>query len=512
MRHAISLARFAICGVLAIGGHGLTAKQAEAYTLYQSQRCNPGLGWGTANTIQVRLLNDSLSAYLDRLDGVDRAAATAAIDADIRAVVDLYNAMPGVGYTLQYRPEGFDGDSDLGGTDSDNFGYGVIAIGFTQFTHANSPGAEAWAQVDEFESSCTIVRSHIRFRMTDTIYQEDPVTGEDEFVRYQPFQWVFGPPDSWRDADRDFYTAAQPRPSYNVTPISFLGILTHEFGHAMGLSHPLNDYAIMAQSTKTWLRGPDHSIRVGLLPDDIAGLRALYGSGNADYLDLSASHTWVKTKADKLDRCADLQAATDAAEDALSNAFAGNASPAVIGALLESYSQALSASEACDEDLNASQIRICTASARGTGWAEQLDGAVPCGLTGTREMGDRICPGDQVQVRYTLNNHSPTRDLTARVELWLSEDEVFAPNRRPDRRLQSVDIRDSEVGALRSKSIGQVFRLPENAVDGMTYNVFVRARPHDPGTGGGLWGQDAHQWNNSTLIPGQITVDSGACS
>ena len=147
------------------------------------------------------------------------------LDADVKAVIALYNAIPGSSLELVLE-SGITGDSDLGSPSAENYGTQTIVIGFTDST-LGSKDAEAWMSPNPSDG-CTRTRAHISFR--------------------KDLRWIFGPPDS-NDVDgRSFYTAAQP-PIGSSTAITFLGILTHEMGHAVGLAHPDDSYAVMAAFT-----------------------------------------------------------------------------------------------------------------------------------------------------------------------------------------------------------------------------------------------------------------------
>lgn len=81
--------------------------------------------------------------------------------------------------------------------------------------------------------------------------------------------------DGWRirfyDAARDWNDAVAP-PLQGANPIDIQGVMTHEYGHALGLDHSMVPGATM--STATANRGIDlRSIEA----DDIAGVRFLYG-------------------------------------------------------------------------------------------------------------------------------------------------------------------------------------------------------------------------------------------
>ena len=119
-------------------------------------------------------------------------------------------------------------------------------------------------------------------------------------------------------------------------------------------------------------------------------------------------------------------------------------------------------------------------------------------------------PQGHVQLRYTLNNHSAFRDADVQAGVWFSTDKELDV-RRAGEELQSADVRETFVPALTSKSVGQVFRVPDTAVEGQDYWVFVRAVPYDPETGSRLWSADADIWNNAILIRDKVTVSPGAC-
>src|SRR5262249_19014691 len=103
---------------------------ASAYVLYDTTTCNPGQKWDVSQPVKVRLLGDSVFAYLNgrgspaSLHDLDR------LSSDVQAVIDLYNAIPGSRLNLELGP-GITGDSDLDEPGVDNFGAQTIVIGFT---------------------------------------------------------------------------------------------------------------------------------------------------------------------------------------------------------------------------------------------------------------------------------------------------------------------------------------------------------------------------------------------
>ena len=182
----------------------------------------------------------------------------------------------------------------------ENYGTQTIVIGFTDGVAASSATAEAWAHGDP-KDGCTRTRAHIPFR--------------------KDYNWIFGPPDTTAVDGRSFYTAAQPSKVGSSSPRTFLGILTHEMGHAVGLAHPDNNYAVMAQSFRTWFRGANHILRTRLLPDDTAGILALYGkTGVSKPLDISVTTSWYKSAEAQFNTCTTQIANVNAAARAVSEA------------------------------------------------------------------------------------------------------------------------------------------------------------------------------------------------
>jgi hypothetical protein len=495
--------RSSIC-MIALAAAALFAgsDEAVAYKLNMEGGCDPAPGqrWDISKgPVQVRLLAESLSDYVQKR-GPAAPFDIRWIDDDIKAVIEAYNSIPGSGLVLELGP-GILGDRNLEEPEDDNYGEQTIVIGFTDEVSPSSNTSEAWAPGADADD-CTRTRAHILFRKTDN--------------NGVPYNWVFGPPDDTDVNGRSFSTIAQPLLAGSSQPITFLGILTHEMGHAVGLGHPSDDYAIMAQNFDTWFRGRDNVLRTRLLPDDAAGLLALYGVREArNHLDLSVTNSWYQPGGGRMD-CSDEQAMIDGLERMVAELGSVPGSRRLLKGLNETLLDLEDTLQTCLDTVSgaATQSRNCLVSSRGDEWIDRAQGAVFCGVNAVRNsayppVGDRVCPGGHLQLRYTLNNHSMFRDVLARAEVWLSATtELIA---RPNQALKSPDVRDFTVRAGDSNTIGEVFRLPGDARDGATYRVFVRAIPHEPDTGAALWSSDADQWNNAIMIRSAITVDSRAC-
>ena len=362
-----------------------SASQSLAYVLNDTDKCHPGQKWDTSRPVKVRLLADSYSDYLSRRGG-QTSFDLVGIDKDIKAVIALNNAIPGNALVLEQGAD-ITGDSNLDSPSNDNFGTQTIVIGFTTATTA-----PAWTNGDS-NDGCTRTRAHIQFRKTT-------------------FDWIFGPPDDLvfekgGSIGRSFYTKSQPRNSgRSGSAISFLGVLTHEMGHAIGLVHPDDGYAVMAQDFKTWFRGKD-ALVTRYLPDDTAGILALHGiSGAKKPLDISVSSTWFESASAQVAKACKIPAANvDAAAQKASDATGLEIGPdfpasgifkGAYADLFIALANAQNALQVCKDAQNAVQVDNCVVSSRADDWADALSGTVYCGVnkgSAYAPVSNKVCRG-----------------------------------------------------------------------------------------------------------------------
>ena len=110
--------------VVVLAGASCFATPASAYLLQKVGSCKPGQAWDTSHPIKVRVLGDSVFDYFKKLNP-PALADLGRLDSDIDAVIKLYNSIPGSRLVLE-KDAGITGDSDLNGTDKDNFGQQAI--------------------------------------------------------------------------------------------------------------------------------------------------------------------------------------------------------------------------------------------------------------------------------------------------------------------------------------------------------------------------------------------------
>lgn len=405
---------------------------ALAYKLYTNDGCTNGKKWDFSTPVQVKLLYDSFIAYEDGkgiMDALTRTRDLFNLLEDMNEVIDEYNSAYGVDIELELGTSIL-GDDNLDDFSVDDFGDHTIVIGFTDDPR-NNP---AWTPSTD-DGSCSYLQTHLYLKKSLTWNFEEPadLTVDGKFANGAYF---------------------------------FRSILLHEMGHALGLSHPETGYAVMDHGTKVWTRGNDDTLRVELLPDDIAGLRALYGNGGAREFDISVTNTWYLPETEY------------------------------------------------DDDTAAHQINICTVSSRGDDYFEPTgeDETGFCGVnvepSGYAPVSNVVCPGQDLQVRYALNNRSD-QTVTTEEQVWLSlDDDLEVSGAQKDVKLTQTRSWTLVPG---STKIGRHFKVDAGTVDG-EYRVYVRAIPFDATTGASLWSSDTDQWNNSTRAPGTIVVDAGACS
>ncbi len=400
------------------------SSRVYAYDLYNEANCSPGRKWGTVNTVKVRFLQDSFTDYMaDRGVSIYSAEYWAAywpMMDDIYAVIDEYNAITGISLELEYAGL-ITGDDNLDPFSTDDFQNHSIIIGFSDGPNTSNL---AWS-VPHPDDVCTNTEAHVAFKKTYT--------------------WVFGTPAT-TDVDGKYFDGGY----------SFRSVLLHEVGHAVGLAHPPDEYAVMANGTKAWTRGPGEVPQVELLPDDLRGIVALYGNGGARNFDVSVTNTWFLP----------LGHPDNNANDAL-------------------------------------QTQNCKVSARASAYAPPEDEEVSCGVGATND----VCPGAYVQLRYTINNKS-TETLDMVEQVWFSLDDDLEVNGAA-MDAKSPDERNSTVNAESSATMGRVFRVPAGTPNGQ-YRVFARVVPYST-SGVSRWPDDEDKWNNSILVRSFIDVDTNAC-
>jgi hypothetical protein len=404
----------------------MAAAPAWGYRLTHTDSCRPGAAWVTGSTVKVRVLDDSFWAYADQhgLTSSEASSDHGKMIADIEAVIDEYNRVPGSKLTLDYSGLIF-GDQDLGDNDHDDYADHRIVVGFTRYI--DDPAVTP-SDVD----GCTIKESHVRF--------------------HKEQRWLFGPVSS---------TGVDGK-APEEGKLSFRAVLLHEMGHAVGLAHAKTTYAVMDHGTKAWTRGENETPQMELLPDDIWGVRDLYGSNAPMPWDVSVTNTYF-----------------------------------------------LDSTHWDDDD--AHQVRNCKVSSRADSYAEVADGATFCGVNDPGstypDVSNNICPGDELQLRYTINNKSDNAILT-KEQVWLSSDEDLEVNGAAID-LKSPDERELAMTGSHSGSVGRVFRVPSSTPNG-TYFVYVRVVPQSP-FGDDWWSRDIDQWNNSIRVAGTIDVSSAYC-
>lgn len=478
------------------------ANTTHAYVFYKTSTCSPSPGakWSTANTINVYFLIDSLTDYhtvngitgqwSDYIDAVD----------DIEAIVEEYNTVDGSELTLQYAGPIL-GDNNLDDYGVDVFSNDSIVIGFTDLSAASNPAAPAWAPNNP-NDSCTYSSRHIYFKKS-TI-------------------WTFSEPDT-SDVNGKYFGGGT----------SFRAVLLHEMGHSVGLAHETDEYAVMNHGTKAWTRGSGEVMQMELLPDDIQGINSLYNDGSlAQDLDISITNTWFMSAAERTDYnrendirntgCDDIEGEITELEIERSQLLAvipflqGPGLAAALAQLANIEAQIATEEENLDDcyytETTAAQIQQCKVSSRGDLYADKEDELVFCGVNATPVsnypvVSNNVCPGDYVQLRFTINNKSLYEDADVDLQMWISQDDDLEVN-GANQDYKSEDIREAAVSTSTSISNGRVFRIPDNVpLSNSPYRVFVRAVPFDVNNGASLWWDDVDRWNNSIRVRGNLDIN-----
>lgn len=479
------------------------ASNSAAFELYDTASCAPGVRWSTTNTVKVKLLWDSYLKFyaLQPDDAKPDLGAMTRMVADVQAVVDEYNAVPGSRLRLEYAGMQL-GDDDLQDYPADTFDVDTIIVGFTTGTAAGNEDAPAWAR--RFPSgACTPTRAHLNFKASE--------------------RWVFGPP-AHTGINGKFFDGGT----------SFRAVLLHETGHALGLAHETDAYAVMDHGTKAWTRGTAEVPQMELLPDDMLGIATLYGTGSLTGVDVSLTNTTFQTAQEVTDAnaAADRRNPGCADEEATLSSFQAQrnrllqAMPALQGAGLQAAQAQLArleASIAAQDNVvwecryrkdTAEQVNHCDVSSRGDDYVDPGAGSGAfCGVNAAAgsaypPVGRAVCAGHYVQVRYTANNRS-SQTVKIQESLWFSRDDALLVSSSAADPV-SPDLREFELRPAQSARIGRIFRVPAGLAAG-TYKVFAHAVPVDPGTGASLWWHDADRLNNSIRLRGTIDVVNGPC-
>jgi hypothetical protein len=345
---------------------------ASAARFFNPNTCAPGRNWATNGTVAVRL-------HLPSMEAVFSPAERVAIAADIQYVIDQVNGVSGSELELDFgvgltSPTDFDPKVDIF--------VNTIVIGFVDKPNR----APAWMDGGTSQP-CDFTHNNIAFN-TDKGWRFG--TPEDQ-GRANP--WMNG-----RTFKGDFM---------------FRAILLHEMGHAIGLHHPNNKYAVMDHGEKSWTNGSG-DVEMRYLPDDRVGLRTLYPGPGQEAVDVTVTDTWF--------------------------GHANLADPA------------------------AQQMHNCKPSRFSGNWVDEEDDTMPFCAPNLLEP-NVVCPGEFIQVRYTLNNnHDGLRD--AEEHIWFSTDGEwdFFDRLSPTTRYSTIPGESSD---LRTRK----FLVPEDIAPGAYWPI-----------------------------------------
>jgi hypothetical protein len=465
-----------------------------AYVLEEVVSCEPFLAtgsprWPSNEPVKVYWLSESFSDYVAVNKSPSQLLDLSNIIKDIEAVVDEYNSVAGSSLTLEFAGS-IIGDRNLEEYDADTFDSHAIVIGFTDLTATSNEDAPAWSPKNP-DDGCWLTRRHVLFRKNIT--------------------WTFGAPETTDVNGKSFGGGT-----------SFRAVLLHEMGHAIGLAHETDTYAVMIHGTKAWTRGLNDEPQMELLPDDINGLHALYGNGRQEF-DVSVTNTWFMSAAARTEYNVDnniRHAGCNNIEDSLDELLSKRevlqgAGRAKVEDELEVIEKRIDEEkiklwECHYREDTAAQTQNCKVSSRGDDYADPADQAVLCGVISSSTVNSTVCPGGYLQLRYSVNNKSG-RNVRLQQQVWLSVDDNLEVNGAA-RDLRSADVHEFDLNAGYSASIGRIYRVPANTPDGADYRVYVRVIPYDISSGQSLWVSDEDQWNNSIRVRGSIDVDSASCS
>jgi hypothetical protein len=228
------------------------------------------------------------------------------------------------------------------------------------------------------------------------------------FKRADLANWNFGTPE---DGGQEYYDATQNDISgARYFRLSYL----HELLHTFGLDHSDSSYSMMNYGDRPW--SDKDTIRP--LPDDVAGLRALYPEPLVGASDVAVHNTWY-TQIGKLNGAAQQEHYCD---PSLGDMF-----------VFDMFSEY-------------------------------------CAFAGPDSGSTQICWGSELHTRFTVANYSTDEaDLTAR--LWLSPDDEWDPSDKvsPTRHTYDVSAADSD-------SESETWEMPNLGIYQDDYYVIVRVR------------------------------------
>ena len=190
---------------------------ASASLFQEVGSCKPG-GRGISGTrSKFTYSTTSVSECCKKLNP-PAATLGGRLDGDIDAVIKLYNSIPGSRLVLE-RDTGITGDSEPGGDRQGRFGRRRGGVGFTDDKPTDSPDAEAWTDPAAPNDGCTKTRGTISScARTSTGSSGRPTA--PIWTRLGSVPLAPGPKDE------------------SDTLRTFLGILTHEMGHALRACPP----------------------------------------------------------------------------------------------------------------------------------------------------------------------------------------------------------------------------------------------------------------------------------
>jgi hypothetical protein len=202
--------------------------------------------------------------------------------------------------------------------------------------------------------------------------------------------WNLGTPS-------DYYDAL----SYDSSNTLYLRpIYLHELLHAFGLHHSGDSFAMMNYGTKAWAnRLPE--LMMQPLPDDAAGLRALYPASTTRY-EVAVLNNWYTANADPRSPATDAQ--------------------------------------------------LCMPSLGDKFTADRF--SLWCGASGPNAQSTTVCEGDLLKVRATVANYSTSTAIVTK-QLWFSNNLTWEESDAV-----SSGSHTGDIPAGQSTEYGMTFKVP----------------------------------------------------